>query len=85
VSGVRTGLTVARVVDHQHPVSVWGRGRITQQQRESTGVDCLGIPGRLGQEELQALDSTGLSLHNGLRTGESSQRLVTVPRQQESL
>src|SRR5215471_3489173 len=37
--GMRTRLAVTRVVDDQHTLSVWRRGRIVEQQRQAPGID----------------------------------------------
>ena len=75
-------LAVPAVIDHQHPALV-RRGRpIGQQQLQPAGIDLLGIPPGLRQEELQPLHRGMLRPGHRLRPRQRRQRLVPVPRRQ---
>jgi hypothetical protein len=83
--GVRAGLAVAGVVDDQHTLLVRGGRRVGQQQRQPALVDLLMVPGRLGQEELQALHGCVLGTGDRLGASQRGQGLVALARQQQAL
>ena len=85
VGGVGALLAVAGVVDHQHTLLVRGGRRGAEHQLEAAGVERVGVPGRLGEEELEALDGRALGADDRLGAGQRRQRLVAVPREQQPL
>ncbi len=76
--GVRALLAITGVIDHQHALSMRRRGRIPEQQLQTTSIDGLNIPVGLRQEERQALDSRGLGTDDRFDTDERGQRLVAI-------
>src|SRR6266498_4936112 len=77
------GLAVAGVVDDQHPVVVGRCGRVAQQQLHAALVELLVVPGRLRQEELQALHGPLLRADHRFGAGQTGQGLVAVSWQQD--
>ena len=85
VRGLGAGLPIAAVVDHQHPVLVRRRRGVGHQQLQPPTVDRLGVPGRLGEEELEPLDGWRLRPDDRLGPDQAGQRLVPITRQQQPL
>src|SRR4030095_2975758 len=85
MGGLAPGLAVAGVVDHQHPLLVGSGGGLVQQQVEPTRVHCIGVPGRLRKEKLQALHRGRLGPDDGLRPNQRGESLIPIPRQEEPL
>jgi hypothetical protein len=85
VGGVAAVFSVAGVVDDQHALLVGGGGRVAKQQLQAALVDLLVVPGRLRQEELQALHGRMLGADHGFGAGECGQGLVAVSWQQQAL
>jgi hypothetical protein len=78
-------LAVAGVIQHQHPASWGGGGRVLAQQLHPLVVDLLVVPGRLRQEPLQPLDLAVLGTGDRLGAGQPGQGLVAITRQQQPL
>jgi hypothetical protein len=78
--GLGAILTVARIIDHQHPRMVRRGRRVRPQQPRPPGVDPLRIPPGLRKEELQPLHRPMLRPRHRLSPGQRRQRLVPVPR-----
>jgi hypothetical protein len=82
VVGVAAVFSVAAVVDDQHPLVVGAGRRVVHQQLQPPLVELLVIPGRLRQEELQALHGRMLRADHGFGAGQAGQGLVAVAGQQ---
>lgn len=65
----RTVLAFPGVVDHDDPVVVQSDHRLAAQQLKAPVVDPLGVPGTLGQEELQPLHRPRSRTDDRLRSG----------------
>ena len=76
-------LAVTGVVDHDDAVVVRSRRRLLTQQLEPPVVDQFGLPGRLGQEELQPLHPRHPRTCHRFRPCQAGDRLVPLPRRQE--
>ena len=85
MGGVAAVFSVAGVVDDQHPLVVGRCGRVAQQQLKAALVDRLVVPGRLRQEELQALHGAMLGADHRFGAGQTGQRLVAIAGQQQAL
>jgi hypothetical protein len=85
VGGVAAVFSVAGVVDDQHAVVVGAGGRVGQQHLKAPLVELLVVPGRLRQEELQALHGRVLGTNDRFGAGQGGQRLVAVAGQQQPL
>ena len=85
MGGVAAGLGVAGVVDDQHALVVGAGCRVGQQQLQAVLVDLLVVPGRLGEEPLQALHGPMLGTDQRLGAGQRGQGLVAVAGQQQAL
>lgn len=83
VRGRGAVLAVPGVVDHNDPAVVRSRRRLLAQQFAPPVVDLLGLPGRLGQEELQPLYPRHSRTGHRLRPCQASDRLVPLPRRQQ--
>jgi hypothetical protein len=77
-------LAVPRVIDDQHTVGRWSRGRLGEQQRQAPGIDRFGVPGGLGEEKLQPLHLGGLRLDQRLGAHQCRERLGPVAREQQA-
>jgi hypothetical protein len=85
VRGLGAVFSVAAVVDDQHPLVVGAGGRVVTQQLQPPLVELLVVPGRLRQEELQALHGRMLRADHGFGAGQGGQGLVAVSWQQQAL
>jgi hypothetical protein len=84
VGGLGTILAVAGLVDDQHAALVRRDLRVRPGQFQAAGINGLGVPHRLREEGLQALDGRLLRLDDGLGPRQRGQGLVAIPRQEES-
>ncbi len=84
VRGRRAVLAVPGVVDHDDPTVMRSRRRLLSQELEPPVVDLIGLPGGLGQEELQPLHPRHPRTRRRLRPRQAGDRLVPVPWRQQS-
>lgn len=83
--GVRPILTIAGLVEDEHALIMRTRGGIGAEEFEPPLVHGLGLPGRFGQEPLQALRGGSLGAEDRLGADQAGERLVALPRQQQPL
>ena len=83
--GLGAVFAVPGLINDQHAL----RGRLGRRIGEEHGQPLLGdgrdVPGRLGEEELQRLNGSGLGLAVRFRAGHGRDRLVAIAGQQQPL